>query len=229
MPEEEAACTDRERGIATARGGDQERRRARREGVIALGLKCGWHSGHAAQVARLAAMLYDQVQPPRTIALLPGPADEWLEFAALLHDIGYIIGVQGHHKEAARIIREAPLPGLLPHEVALIALTVRCHRKRWPGATHKVFAGLGRSGYETVRWLTALLRVADALDRTHENVVRELVVTDAAQHLGIGLIVAGRADGELWAARRKSDVLASVLDRPVFFRVVAHRDSPLRE
>lgn len=95
-----------------------------------------------------------------------------MEYAALLHDIGYIVDVQKHHKRAERIIRRASLPGLLPYEVTLIALTVRCHRRKWPGMTHRIFRGLGRADYDTVRWLAAILRVADGLDRTHTNAVR---------------------------------------------------------
>lgn len=104
--------------------------------------------------------------------LRPGPLEEWLEYAALLHDIGYIVDVQKHHKRAERIIRRASLPGLLPYEVTLIALTVRCHRRKWPGVTHRIFSGLGQADYDTVRWLAAILRVADGLDRTHTNAVR---------------------------------------------------------
>lgn len=205
------------------------RRQARRAGVIALGKSCGWHWGHAVQVARLARQLYAQIPPPGEIILRPGPADEWLEYAALLHDIGYIIDIQKHHKHAERLIREAKLPGLLPHEATIIALVVRCHRKRWPGPTHAVFRGLGQADYLTVQWLTALLRVADGLDRTHMHVVRKIIVSDVARYLDIGLVVAGQPESELWAARKKSDLLESVLGHRVLFRVMARRTPSPKE
>lgn len=205
------------------------RRWNRRAGVIALGRACLWHSGHAGQVARLVGQLFRQVSPPAGVALVPGPVDEWLEYAAFLHDIGYIIDVRGHHKHAARLIRGAELPGLLPHEISIIALVVRCHRKNWPGEDDKAFIGLGRADILTIKWLAGLLRVADGLDRTHANLVSEISVSDTAAKLDIGLFVTGQPESEIWAAGKKSDLLASLLGRPVLFRVLSRRNPSRRD
>lgn len=175
--------------------------------MVALGRRHDWHEGHAEQVARLALELHRQIPLEE---LRHGPADEWLEYGALLHDIGCILDYAKHHKHAERLIRAGDLPGFDPREIDIIALVARFHRKRPPEAGHAAFGGMERTDYLTVRGLSALLRVADGLDRGHRNVVRGIVVRRAERRVEIGVVAAGNADLEMWAARRKSDLLAAV-------------------
>jgi exopolyphosphatase/guanosine-5'-triphosphate,3'-diphosphate pyrophosphatase len=70
-----------------------------------------------------------------------------------------------------------------------------------------------------VRGLAALLRVADALDRTHFGVVKTVHVEKAAGRVVIE-VDAGveNAELELWAAERRIDLLSRLLGRPVVLR-----------
>ena len=203
-----------------------ERVSTRREGVMALARRCNWHASHSMQVAKLARQLLGQLGHRRSVSSLPRLAAEWLEYGALLHDIGYIVDIRKHHKHAYRLIREADLPGLLPREVGIVALLARFHRKRWRGPDHAPFADVDPLDYEAVRVLTAVLRVADGLDRSQRSVVQEIAVgwpTGTAQpltdRLELGLSVAGNADVEMWAARRKSGLLEDVMGCPILMRV----------
>jgi hypothetical protein len=74
-----------------------------------------------------------------------------------------------------------------------------------------------------------VLRVADALDRTHRNVVRTIGTREYERECRIDIAVAGQADSELFIARKKSDLLASVMMKPIVFRIVPRNSKPERE
>jgi len=64
----------------------------RRRSVIELAERSNYLPEHAQQVARLALQVFDQTRAQHGL----GPRErEWLEFAALLHDIGMHISYEG--------------------------------------------------------------------------------------------------------------------------------------
>src|SRR4249919_3482005 len=69
----------------------------RRRSIVELGERCGYWSEHAQQVARLALSIFDQT---RSVHGLGDREREWLEYAALLHDIGNHISYEGHHRHS---------------------------------------------------------------------------------------------------------------------------------
>ena len=91
-----------------------------------------------------------------------------LEVAAILHDIGTYIATQAHHKHSMYLIRNSELFGLGERHLLMVALIARYHRKAPPQPDHEEFMLLDRSGRVAVLKLAAILRVADALDRSHE-------------------------------------------------------------
>jgi exopolyphosphatase / guanosine-5'-triphosphate,3'-diphosphate pyrophosphatase len=209
-----------------------ERIRRRRTSVLALATECEWHQTHSTQVAMLADALFEQLKGGPGYSFLPPESAELLHYAALLHDIGYIVGVKGHHKHSHRLIRDADLPGVLPHEQAIVALTARSHRKPFRGPGGSSFAGIGQRDSDIVMALAAVLRVADGLDRSQTCVVRDVEARFACgpasttlgagdrNTLGIGLTVAGDADAEIRAGERKADLLARVVAASVHITIL---------
>lgn len=92
-----------------------------------------------------------------------------LQIAALLHDVGMFVNARGHHKHSHYIIRNTDFIGLSQEDIAIIALIARYHRKSPPRMTHPEFATLPREQRLVVCKLSAILRVADALDRVHDQ------------------------------------------------------------
>src|SRR5947209_13405945 len=81
-----------------------------------------------------------------------------------------------HHIHSFRLIRETPLPDFTDearHEIACIA---RYHRRALPSMSHEEYASLSRRARKRVSALAALLRVADALDYSHDGRVLSLVL-----------------------------------------------------
>lgn len=193
----------------------------RRRNVMGLVRRCQTPEGHALHVAGLALRLFDQTKR------LHGFGEQercWLEYAALLHDVGYLINPRQHHKHAYYLIVNSDLGGFAADEISLIANVARYHRRAMPGLKHQEFARLAPRVRRMVRILSALLRVADGLDRTHVSVVRTVNVK-AGKTLTIEAVVTGDAEMELWAAKSRADLLEQVFRKPVRFSTVVGEEN----
>src|SRR6185295_8915291 len=143
----------------------------RRRSVIELGERCGYFAEHAQQVARLALGLFDLT---RDLHHLGDREREWLEYGALLHDVGVHISYESHHKHSYYLIKHGDLRGFDPAEIEIIALVARYHRQSAPKKSHAEFGALGRADRRTVRMLGAIVRLAEGLDRSHARPVSAL-------------------------------------------------------
>src|SRR5256712_4105119 len=130
--------------------------------------KCRTTERHCRRDAGLAVELFDALGD--AYALPPTGADI-LRAAALLHDIGYLINHERHHKHAYHLIMHGDLRGFSAREIELIANVARYHCRAFPKKSHANFARLDRGERRLVRRLAGILRVADGLDRTHGQVV----------------------------------------------------------
>lgn len=175
----------------------------RRRSVLNLGRRCDWHRGHAEHVAQLALQLFDQT---RSLHGLSSVDRELLEYAALLHDIGWHISGKSHHKHSMYLILNGELRNFNSEELHIIACIARYHRKALPKESHPYYAALSRRAKRVVDVCASLLRIADSLDRSHCNVVQG--VRFKAQEKKHMLAISARADAqlELWAAKRKADL-----------------------
>lgn len=92
-----------------------------------------------------------------------------LETAAILHDIGSFISGSSHHKHGQYLVNNSPIFGLNAEQKEWVGHIVRYHRKAKPKATHRAYMSLSREARIQVQQLSAVLRVADALDRSHQQ------------------------------------------------------------
>jgi exopolyphosphatase / guanosine-5'-triphosphate,3'-diphosphate pyrophosphatase len=184
----------------------------RRRSVMELAERCGYWPAHAQQVARLALQLFDST---RDLHKLGAREREWLEFGALLHDIGIHISYEGHHKHSYYLVKNGGLRGFEPEEIAIIGLITRYHRQGTPKRSHEGFAALSRARRETVRVLGALVRIAEGLDRSHAQVIDRVSIRVDKKRIRLRLRVKGDAELELWAAHRHTIPLAKLFDRDI--------------
>ena len=204
--------TGHKRAVARAEAYPDVRRRS----VVALAERCHFHEAHARQVAALALGLFDATASRHG---LQAPERSLLEYAALLHDIGHAIDHDRHQHHSCYLVRNAELLGFERLEIELIAQAVRGHRKQMPKLGDPGLRGLPGSVRRAVRGLAALLRIADALDRTHFGVVRSVGASLSPGRLLIAVEAgADNPELELWAAERRADLLSRLLDRPVVLR-----------
>jgi exopolyphosphatase/guanosine-5'-triphosphate,3'-diphosphate pyrophosphatase len=175
----------------------------RMDSVRRFARKCRSNERHCEHVATLAIALFDAL---RDGYALPAAGRDLLRAAALLHDVGYLINHEQHHKHAYHLIMHGDLRGFSAREIELIANVARYHRRARPKKSHTNFAGLDRAERRLVRRLAGILRVADGLDRAHGQ-----VVTGVSCRVGDGWVrVAVRATRdptiELEDAKRKADL-----------------------
>jgi exopolyphosphatase/guanosine-5'-triphosphate,3'-diphosphate pyrophosphatase len=126
---------------------------------------------HARQVERLSVQLFEATHP---LHQLDEHALRLLERAAFLHNAGMMIEVRRHHKHSFRLINETKLPDFSDEERFEIACIARYHRRALPSTSHEEFAALSRHARQRVSTLSALLRIADALDYSHDGRVLHL-------------------------------------------------------
>jgi exopolyphosphatase / guanosine-5'-triphosphate,3'-diphosphate pyrophosphatase len=187
---------------------------ARAVAVEQFAKSCGVDLPHAKQVAKIAGSLWDQLATPLGLR----PADrELIEAAALLANVGYLINFEGHHKHSYHLILNSDLAGFEREQLRLIALVARYHRGSRPKKKHDDFRALSDENRHRVSALAAILRLALALDRTHQQHVQEVWARADGECVEITVDSHGDADVDLWAAQSKVELFEKVFDREVVF------------
>jgi exopolyphosphatase/guanosine-5'-triphosphate,3'-diphosphate pyrophosphatase len=169
---------------------------------------------HSDQVTRLALQLFDAL---RSWHRLDDRTRELLESAALLHDIGWsqTPDGKGHHKQSARLIHQHDWKWLEDAEVELVAQVARYHRKTKPLPTHAAFHALSSADQRLVMVLGGILRLADALDRTHSDRIQAVAASVTPESLLIQVDPRGRWETELAMFEVKKDMLEETAGRRV--------------
>src|SRR5688572_25183239 len=192
----------------------------RRRSTIELAERCNYQAEHAQHVARLALALFDQT---RSIHGLTDREREWLEYAALMHDIGALISFVRHHRHSYYLIKNGDLRGFQPDEIEVIALVARYHRRGTPKASHDEYAGLPATLRRTVRILASILRVAESLDRSHGQVITALDVQDRGKDVLLNIATNSDAELEVWATGQHLRPFEQLVGKPVRLEVVTPR------
>jgi exopolyphosphatase/guanosine-5'-triphosphate,3'-diphosphate pyrophosphatase len=183
----------------------------RRASVLNLAAQYDPHAAHTRHVAGLALGLFDQLA---AAGIHPGdPAERELLWAAcLLHDVGVAVDYDDHHKHSRYLILNAGLPGFTPREAALIGQAVRYHRKGMPALGP--FEALARPGDDALLDRCAvLLRLGEDLERSRDQLVREVHATADGDTVRLALIADGDATVPRWAASREVELFGRAFGR----------------
>jgi len=188
---------------------------ARARSVNEFAIRCHVEQPHSSHVLRLALILFDALGERLECTREDKDA---LADAALLHDAGYHISYERHHKHSYHLILHADLLGLSPSEQVVIANVARYHRGGVPKRKQRNFGMLEKTLRRRIRRLSALLRVADGFDRGHVSAVSDLKVRWTQRALRITPVPANQRTPmrlEMWGANRKSGLLADIAGVPV--------------
>lgn len=174
--------------------------------VLNLAARYGVDPAHTRHVAALACGLFDELAAAGLHA--GDPLERELLWAAcVLHDIGMAVDYDDHHRHSRYLILNGGLPGFSPREVVLVAQIARYHRRGMPSLGELApLTGKGDSGL--LDRGAALLRLAEDLERSRDQSVREahVQVDDGRVRLRL------RADADvrvpLWAASRERELFA---------------------
>jgi exopolyphosphatase/guanosine-5'-triphosphate,3'-diphosphate pyrophosphatase len=188
-------------------------RSLRRSSAHALADRSAIDKRHALHVARLALRIFDQT---RDLHRLSDDCGELLEHAALLHESGMHVSDRGYQKHTYYLIRHADLRGFTEEQLVIVANVARYHRKGPPGDDDPNLSELNADQREEVEKLAAILRIAEALDRSHRQSVRDVAVRCKDS---VRFIVRARADAgmEIASAARRAKYFSSLFDKKVRF------------
>jgi exopolyphosphatase/guanosine-5'-triphosphate,3'-diphosphate pyrophosphatase len=213
-------------------GGDDSQLDVRARSVLSVARRYDYDVPHSHHVALLATRIFDDTHD------LHGMGEterRLLEYAALLHDIGYHIAHNNHHRHGLYLIKNAEMPGFTGNEIALIATAVRYHRGSLPKKgmdarsrrEHEDYFGLERSQRSKLLKLAAILQIADGLDRSHGQLVSGVRCELAGNRVTFYLECYGDCDLEMWSAERKASWFTEVFQFSTRFeRVEAEHATP---
>lgn len=192
----------------------------KQDAVLELARRYDYDPLHAHQVECLAGTLFMELE---SLHLLGREDRKLLEYASILHDIGYFISSKSHHRHTLQLIMMEPLPAFSRSEKLIVANIARYHRKAVPSLEHTAYALLTYEERRRVDLLIPLLRIADALDRTHAKCVQELSCRIQPEEVIFQIGARGEANTEVEALRRAADLFRTVYGREPIPEVVHPR------
>ncbi len=206
-----------EEGVPSATPSDDS---ARRRSIRQLMAATRVDESHAAHIVSLALTLFDQW---KALGLHEySQSRELLEYAALLHDSGFFVSHTDHQRHSYYLIRHSELLGFNDREIEIMASLALYHRKSVPRRKHPQFAALDARTQRLIRVLSCALRFAEALDRSHLMLVKEVRCEKLAKPDRVRMTLYASADAqlELWAAEAQAPAFEKTFDLPLEARVL---------
>ena len=123
---------------------------------------------------------------------------------------------RGYHKHTYYLIRHADLRGFTEEQLVIVANVARYHRKAAPADDDQNLSELNDAQREEVEKLAAILRIAEGLDRSHRQSVRDVAVRSNGQ---VRFVVRARSDAgvEIASAAKRAKYFSSLFDKKVRF------------
>ncbi len=164
------------------------------------------NSSHPIEVRRLALMIFNEAD--KKIFEMGKREKEYLETAALLHDIGYFKEAKGHNKHSMHMIIENGLEGFTQQETKIIGCICRYHRGGLPDKIeHEIYNTLEKQERKIVKRLGGILKLADGLDKDHIKLIDDIKIDyDFKNQIAEFIIFAPRRKPDIRAAIRKRDL-----------------------
>lgn len=130
------------------------------------------------------------------------PVDELsLQLAALLHDVGKYISQEGHEVNSYHILKSMELVGLSDKQKDMIASIALYHPR---GVSVPIRSDYTDEENLTLARLTSILKLANALDCSHQQPIKDIRVMKRNDSLIIKPVHEGSLELEAWAFMQES-------------------------
>jgi exopolyphosphatase/guanosine-5'-triphosphate,3'-diphosphate pyrophosphatase len=181
----------------------------RARSVLSVARRYGYDVAHSHHVVRMATRIFDDT---KELHQLNGQDLKLLQYAAILHDIGYHIAHNNHHRHGLYLIKNSEMPGFTGDEIAMMAAMVRYHRGSLPRKSsdarsrheHEDYYALDRGQRAQMLRLASILQFADGLDRSHQQLIDDVRCEVADGTVTFVASSACECELEMWSAERKS-------------------------
>ncbi len=179
---------------------------------------------HAEHIRQLSSLIFDQLAPLHT---LNAESRGLLEAAAVLHDVGYFINSDGHHKHSEYLIRNGEIGGLSGWQRDVVACVARYHSKARPEPHHKLYDSLDPKQRRQVRLLAGILRISEALDCEHKQNVTAVDADIRRRQVVFTVQMKGNPRRLLTEARRRAAFFEEEFQQKAVFRSHTARGAQL--
>ena len=181
----------------------------RARSVLSVARRYDYDVAHSHHVVRLATRIFDDT---KELHQLSGQDRKLLQYAAILHDIGYHIAHNNHHRHGLYLIKNSEMPGFTGDEIAIMATMVRYHRGSLPRKSsdarsrheHEDYYALDRVQRAQMLRLASILQIADGLDRSHQQLISDVRCKVVDGTVTVVVSSTGECELEMWSAERKS-------------------------
>jgi exopolyphosphatase/guanosine-5'-triphosphate,3'-diphosphate pyrophosphatase len=181
----------------------------------ALGVKYRYDRAHGQHVATLSTRLFDALANEHGLG---GRERLLLQVAALLHDIGVFVSLRAHHKHSQYLLASSQIFGLTDNETSMVTSIARYHRRGLPQKSHLPYVALDAPDRLIVNKLSAILRVANALDAEHLQKVKDVRMVQRGEAWILELDGAGDVTMERMVAVARADMFAETYGRQLLIR-----------
>ncbi|SMD09393.1 HD domain-containing protein [Sporomusa malonica] len=172
-----------------------------------IGKKYYYDPDHAAAVEKWSLLLFDK------LARVHGLGQRHrllLKVAAILHDIGKHVNLRRHYFYSYRLIISSDIMGFSEAERHIMANIAFYHSKGTPSDSDANFASLTPGQKVTVSKLSAIVRLADAIDRSHRQKVSKTEVALRGDEMVITVTSKEDMSLEAWTFADKADFFEDV-------------------
>jgi exopolyphosphatase/guanosine-5'-triphosphate,3'-diphosphate pyrophosphatase len=191
----------------------------RQDALIAAAKHYGADLTFARRIRDLALHLFRRLQP---VHQLPAQYADWLEAAAMLHEVGSYINRSGRRRHTHYVIAHSEIFGYTPVQRLIIAAIARYIGKSLPGPGDRNLRLLPSGAQSRVPKAVALLRVARALDQSRRGAIQDLRIKIAEDERVTLRLTPSTAEGvelELWAVEQEKDYFRDVFGRELLAEI----------
>ena len=201
---------------------DESNLDVRTRSVLSVARRYGYDAAHSHHVVRLATRIFNDL---KELHQLSGRDRKLLQYAAVLHDIGYHIAHNNHHRHGLYLIKNSEMPGFTGEEIAMMAALVRYHRGSLPRKSsdvrsrheHEDYYTLDRRQRSNMLRLASILQIADGLDRSHQQLISEVRCDVVGNTVTFFATTLGECELEIWSAERKASWFSEIFKVDVEF------------
>jgi len=116
------------------------------------------------------------------------------------------------------LIINSELTGFSEMERSVIANIARYHRGSLPKERHPEYATLNAADRENVWKLGGIVRLADALDRSHDSRISEIRCKVTSSEVALELESSSDSQNEIVEAERKKDLFEDAFERRLIIK-----------
>ena len=188
----------------------------RRDAVLAVVKHYQADQAFAQRIRNWTLELYRRL---KSIHHLPAEYVDWIEAAAMMHEVGAFINRSGRRRHTHYIIANSELFGYTPVQRRIIAAIARYVGNSLPASGDPILQLVPRTDQGQVPKAVALLRLARALGQSRRGAVRELNVRIKQDGPIILQLKPASAEGvelELWALEQERNYFKAVFGRDLF-------------